>query len=64
MTMDDFALAAAHGSHSLYLEDIRHFFKADAPEQNGIPVLNFNFGARDTIWPHSPLVGFDQNLLR
>ena len=61
---DNFALSATHGSHSLYLDDIRHFFDADAPEQTRIPVLNFNIGSQDTIWPNYSLVGFDQGLLR
>ena len=62
--MEEFALASAHGIHSLYLEDIRHFFEPDAPENNGIPVLNFNISAPDRIWPNSPLVGLDSSLLR
>lgn len=62
--MDQLGLSVAHGSHSLFLEDIRYFFKPDAPEDNGIPVLNYDFTAPDTIWPNSPLVGYDASLLR
>ena len=32
-----FAPMIAHSVHSLTLEDIRHFFDADATEENGIP---------------------------
>merc|ERR1712243_260033 len=30
---------ASHGIHSLSLEEIRYFFKADAPEKNKIPTV-------------------------
>ena len=61
---DQFGMSVAHGIHSLYLEDIRYFFDPDAPEDNGIPVLNSNFSAPDRIWPNSPLMGYDSSLLR
>jgi hypothetical protein len=32
-----FAPVVAHAIHSLTLEDIRHYFKSDATENNGIP---------------------------
>ncbi len=61
--MEDFALCAAHGSHSLFLEDVRHFFEPAASEENGIPILNYNISDQDIIWPNSRLAGYDNTLL-
>jgi hypothetical protein len=60
----DFALAAAHGSHSLYLEELRHFFEASTSEQNRIPILNFDISDSEVIWPNSRLAGYDDTLMR
>ena len=66
MRMEDFALAVAHGSHSLFLEDLRFYFEADAPEDNGIPILNYDISSTgsEAIWPNSPLAGYDEKLMR
>jgi hypothetical protein len=60
----DFGMTIGHGVHSLYLEDIRHFFEPDAKEENGIPVVNWDLSSPDRIWMNSPLAGYDKNLLR
>ena len=60
----DFALAAAHGSYSLYLEELRHFFEASTSEQNRIPILNFDISDSEVIWPNSRLAGYDDTLMR
>ena len=62
--IEQFALAAAHGSHSLYLEDLRHFFEDATSERNGIPILNFDFSDPEVIWPNSRLAGYDDDLIR
>jgi len=60
--MDHYAFVAAHGTHSIFLEDLRHYYEADAPEDNGIPIVNTNINAPDQIWPNAPLVGFREDL--
>ena len=53
-----FAPTVAHGIHSLTVEDIRHYFKADAPVENNIPTVNKDLtGAR--VLSYAPLAGYD-----
>ena len=53
-----FAPTVAHGIHSLTVEDIRHYFKADSPVENNIPTVNKDLtGAR--VLPYAPLAGYD-----
>jgi len=52
---------AGHGIHSLSLEEIRHFFEPDAPEENRIPVVNTNLTAEKTILFNAPLRGYDDD---
>merc|ERR1712032_332793 len=40
---------AAHGLHSLHLEEIRHFFEPDATENNKIPVVNKNLSSQQVM---------------
>merc|ERR1711942_220113 len=39
---EDFQMIVVHGIHSMTLENLRHYFDPDAPEDNGIPMINFN----------------------
>merc|ERR1719295_1471457 len=50
---------AAHGIHSLSLEEIRYFFKADASEQNKIPTVNIDFRSENVINFNAPLWGYE-----
>merc|ERR1719516_712381 len=50
---------AAHGIHSLSLEEIRYFFKADASEQNKIPTVNIDFRSENIINFNAPLWGYE-----
>eukprot|EP00092_Neocalanus_flemingeri_P033228 GFUD01036134.1.p1 GENE.GFUD01036134.1~~GFUD01036134.1.p1 ORF type:complete len:246 (+),score=51.14 GFUD01036134.1:93-830(+) len=50
---------AAHGIHSIGLEEIQHFFELDAPEHNRIPVVNANLSSEQTILFNAPLRGYD-----
>ena len=52
--------AVAHGIHSITLEDIRYYFKADATEENNVPTLNYNLSEKAApILPHAKLYGYD-----
>merc|ERR1719447_2375504 len=59
MNYTSFYEGAAHGIHSLSLEEIRHFFKADAPEQNRIPTVNIDFRSENVIHFNAPLWGYE-----
>merc|ERR1711973_391735 len=59
MNYSTFYEGAAHGIHSLSLEEIRHFFKADAPEHNRIPTVNIDFRSEDVIHFNAPLWGYE-----
>merc|ERR1711915_83643 len=50
---------ASHGIHSLSLEEIRYFFKADAPEKNKIPTVNIDFRSENVINFNAPLWGYE-----
>ena len=58
MNFSSFHRGVAHGVHALSLEEIRHFFKADAPEKNHIPTVNTDFKADDPVLYHAPLWGY------
>jgi len=51
--------AVAHGIHSITLEDIRHYFKHDATEENHVPTLNYDLRSNKTVLPHAKLYGYD-----
>ena len=61
LNFSSFWHGAAHGIHSIGLEEIRHFFDPTAPEQNKIPVVNVNLSAEQTILFNSPLHGYDED---
>jgi len=50
---------AAHGIHSLSLEEIRYFFKADAKEDNKIPTVNIDFRSEKAIHFNAKLWGYE-----
>merc|ERR1719309_1178264 len=50
---------AAHGIHSLSLEEIRYFFKADAKEDNKIPTVNIDFRSEKAIHFNAQLWGYE-----
>jgi len=53
-----FSLGAAHGLHSISLEEIRYFFEAEAPEINKIPVINTDFRSEQSLLFNAPTWGF------
>merc|ERR1712198_569027 len=59
MNYTSFYEGAAHGIHSLSLEEIRHFFKADAPKQNRIPTVNIDFRSENVIHFNAPIWGYE-----
>ena len=52
--MQEYADIVAHATHSLTLNEIRAFFKADVDEYNGIPIVNFNLTDNQTVLPNAP----------
>ena len=58
LNYSSFFAGAAHGIHSLSLEEIRHFFKPDAPEDNKIPTVNIDFRSEKVIHFSAPLWGY------
>lgn len=61
LNFSSFWLGAAHGLHSISLEEVRHYFEPEATEENKIPVVNTNFSAEQTILFNSPLRGYDED---
>merc|ERR1711971_874656 len=61
LNFSSFWHGAAHGLHSLHLEEIRHFFEPDATENNKIPVVNKNLSSEQTILFNAPLAGYDEH---
>merc|ERR1719192_98748 len=60
LNFSSFWQGAAHGLHSLHLEEIRYFFEANAIENNNIPVVNKNLSSEQTILFNAPLAGYDE----
>merc|ERR1712227_26090 len=58
LNYSSFFVGAAHGIHSLSLEEIRYFFKPDAPEDNKIPTVNIDFRSENVIHFSAPLWGY------
>jgi len=58
LNYSSFFVGAAHGIHSLSLEEIRYFFKFDAPEDNKIPTVNIDFRSENVIHFSAPLWGY------
>jgi len=61
LNFSSFWHGAAHGLHSISLEEIRHFFEEDASEQNRIPVVNSNLSSETTILFNAQLRGYDDD---
>merc|ERR1711962_1845079 len=62
LNFSSFWQGAAHGLHSLHLEEIRYFFEANATENNKIPVVNKNLSSEQTILFNAPLAGYSDTL--
>jgi len=60
MNYSSFYKGVSHGLHSLSLEEIRYFFKADAPEDNLIPTVNTDFRAENPVLYSAPLWGYNE----
>ena len=60
LNYSSFWKGAAHGIHSLSLEEIRYFCKAEAPEDNRIPTVNIDFRSEDVIHFSAPLWGYEE----
>ena len=58
MNFSSFYQGVAHGVHALSLEEIRHFFMAEAPEKNHIPTVNTDFRADNPVLYNAPLWGY------
>ena len=56
-----FPAAVAHGIHSITLEDIQHYFKPDATEDNRVPTLNFDATSNQPLLRNAPLYGYDKS---
>ena len=61
LNFSSFWLGAAHGIHSLYLEDIREYFEPEAIVNNKIPVINANLSSEQTILFNAPMAGYDED---
>merc|ERR1719184_682745 len=61
LNFSSFWHGAAHGLHSLHLEEIRYFFEPNATEDNKIPDVNKNLSSRQTILFDAPLAGYDEH---
>jgi len=59
MNYSSFHEGAAHGIHSMSLEEIRYFFKADASDENKIPTVNIDFRSENIIHFNAPLWGYE-----
>ena len=60
LNYSSFWKGAAHGIHSLSLEEIRYFFEPEAPEDNKIPTVNIDFRSEDVIHFSAPLWGYEE----
>ena len=60
LNYSSFWKGAAHGIHSLSLEEIRYFFEPEAPEDNKIPTVNIDFRSEDVIHFNAPLWGYEE----
>jgi len=61
LNFSSFWHGAAHGLHSIHLEEIRHFFEPLATENNKIPVVNKILSSQQTILFDAPLAGYDEH---
>merc|ERR1719348_2759373 len=49
LNLNDTGVMVAHGSHSLSLNMLRHYFDEDAPEDNDIPTVNLDRSAENKL---------------
>jgi len=52
-------MAAAHGTHSIDLFELRYFFDKSATEENNVPVGSTNMSSSTLLLPHAPNLGLD-----
>ena len=52
---EKFPAAVAHGIHSIALENIQHYFKPDATEDNRVPPLNYDATSKQSLLRNPPL---------
>merc|ERR1712215_117894 len=43
---DQFHYAAAHGTHSMTLQQLQYYFESSVTENNKIPIVNFDLSAQ------------------
>jgi len=57
---ENFGVKVAHRLHSLTLEDLRYYYKDDAPLDNGVPTVNPNLPSNlSRVLANAPLNGYD-----
>jgi len=61
LNYSSFWQGAAHGIHSLHLEEIQEYFEPEAPTHTGIPVVNKDLTAENIILFNAPLAGYDKD---
>lgn len=59
LNFSSFWHGAAHGLHSIHLEEIREWFEPEATADNKIPRVNTNMSAQQPILFSAPLAGYD-----
>ena len=60
---EDFYHAAAHGIHSLTLQELQYFFDESATEDNDIPMVNFDLSSPQLILPSVPDIKLNNSFL-
>merc|ERR1719324_1584040 len=56
-----FARNVAHRLHSISLEDIQKYFRAEVTEKNNIPTVNKDLGSEERVLDHAPATGYDDS---
>jgi len=60
---EDFHHAAAHGIHSLTLQELQYFFDESATEDNSIPMVNFDLSSPQLTLPSVPDLKLNNSFL-
>merc|ERR1712002_25870 len=60
---EDFYHAAAHGIHSLTLQELQYFFDESATEDNDIPMVNFDLSSPNLTLPSVPDLRLNNSFL-
>ena len=56
-----FPATFGHGIHSITLEDIQHYFKPDATQDDRVPTLNYGATSKQPFLRNGPLYGYDKS---